>query len=176
MDVIGIIKSVAPWLGTALGGPLGGMAISAICDALGCSEKTIDAVKTAVSGATPEQLLSLKTADQEFSVKMQELGFSNIEKMEELAVVDRKSARDMQIARPSFVPAALTWVLVSAFVAVMFSMIYKEAPAGNKDILVYMIGQLSGVFLASCTFWYGTTRQGERKTELLAQAPAIEGK
>jgi len=54
---------VAPWIGTALGGPLGGMAVEAATNALGLGEKTVDAVKQAIAGVTPEQMLALKTAD-----------------------------------------------------------------------------------------------------------------
>ena len=66
MDWTTIFKTVAPWIGTALAGPLGGMAVTAAADALGLSEKTTDAIKQAVSGATPEQMLALKQADQAF--------------------------------------------------------------------------------------------------------------
>ena len=35
MDFTTIIKTVAPWLATAIGGPLGGLAVTAIADTLG---------------------------------------------------------------------------------------------------------------------------------------------
>ena len=50
MDWKSIIGAVAPWIGTALAGPLGGMAVEAAANALGISEKTTDAVKQALSG------------------------------------------------------------------------------------------------------------------------------
>ena len=68
MDFTTIIKTVAPWIGTALGGPLGGMAVTAAANALGLSDKTTEGLKTALSGATPEQLLALKEADQAFQL------------------------------------------------------------------------------------------------------------
>jgi hypothetical protein len=40
MDWKSIVSTVAPWIGTALGGPLGGMAVEAAAKALGISEKT----------------------------------------------------------------------------------------------------------------------------------------
>lgn len=55
MDWKNLISSVAPFLGTALGGPLGGMAVSALGDALGLSDKSESAIKQALSGVTPEK-------------------------------------------------------------------------------------------------------------------------
>lgn len=51
MDFNALIKTVAPWIGTALAGPLGGMAVTAAADALGLSDKTVDSVKQAITGA-----------------------------------------------------------------------------------------------------------------------------
>jgi hypothetical protein len=78
MDWTKIVATVAPWIGTALGGPLGGMAVEAAANALGLTEKTTDALKTAIAGATPEQMLALKTADQNFALQMQALGFKHL--------------------------------------------------------------------------------------------------
>ena len=53
MDWKSIVSTVAPWIGTARGGPLGGMAVSAIADALGLSDKAEETIKQALSGASP---------------------------------------------------------------------------------------------------------------------------
>jgi hypothetical protein len=174
MDFTTIIKAVAPWIGTAIAGPLGGLAVEAAANALGASAKTTDALKQALSGATPEQMLALKQADQAFSFQMQQLGFQSLKDMEALAVGDRDSARRMQIAAPSRVPALLTCFVVGAFTATLVLLLKFDVPATNRDIIVYMIGQLSGGFTSALAFWLGTTKESGRKTELLAQAPAVE--
>lgn len=176
MDYTAIIKTVAPWIGTALGGPLGGMAVDAIAGALGLGEKTTDAVKQAISGASPEQMLALKQADQAFQVQMQALGFKNVADLEAIAAGDRDSARHMQAAAPSFVPALLTCFVVGAFTVTLILLMKFDVPTTNRDIVVYMIGQLSGGFTSALAFWLGTTRDSSRKTELLAQQPALEPK
>lgn len=168
-DFSSIIKVVAPWIGTALGGPLGGLAVEAAANALGLTSKTTDAVKAAISGATPEQLLALKNADQEFQLQMQALGFKNEADLEAIAAGDRDSARKMQTATPSFVPALLTCFVVGAFTATLILLLKFDVPTTNRDIVVYMIGQLSGGFTSALAFWLGTTRDSSRKTEILAQ-------
>jgi len=88
------------------------MAVEAAASALGLSGKTVDAVKQAISGATPEQMLALKQADQAFALQMQALGFKQVADLEALAAGDRKDARAMQVSVRSNVPAQLS-VLVT---------------------------------------------------------------
>lgn len=173
MDWKKVLGTVAPWIGTALGGPLGGMAVEAAANALGLSDKTVDAVKQAISGATPEQMLALKKADQDFAARMQELGFKHEADMEALVTGDRKDARAMQVANKSWVPAILTGVLLTAFNAALAALFGLEVPEGNRDIVVYMIGQLSGFAAAAVAYWLGTTRNSQNKTDMLAQAQPI---
>lgn len=173
MDWKKVLGTVAPWIGTALGGPLGGMAVEAAANALGLSDKTVDAVKQAISGATPEQLLALKNADQAFAARMQELGFKHEADMEALVTGDRKDARAMQVATKSWVPAILTGVLLLAFNAALAALFLYAVPEGNRDIVVYMIGQLSGFAAAAVAYWLGTTRNSQNKTDLLARAEPI---
>jgi hypothetical protein len=170
MDWTKLVSTVAPWIGTALGGPLGGMAVEAAANALGLSDKTVDSVKQALAGVTPEQMLALKKADQDFALSMQALGFKNVADMEAIAAGDRDSARRMQTAKPSPVPALLTCFVVGAFTATLVLLLKFDVPATNRDIVVYMIGQLSGGFTSALAFWLGTTRDSGRKTELLAQS------
>jgi hypothetical protein len=174
MDFIAILKTVAPWIGTALGGPLGGMAVEAAANALGLSDKTTDALKTALSGATPEQMLALKKADQDFQVQMQALGYKQIADLEAIAAGDRKDARAMQVADKSPMPAVLTIIVGLAFMITLGVLFFVEIPDGNRDLIVYMCGQLAAAFAACLAFWVGTTRQSEDKTHMLAQAPAIK--
>jgi len=173
MDMSQVLKAVCPWIATALTGPLGGLAVKAACDALGVGEKTTDALKQAISGATPEQMLALKKADQDFALQMQALGFKEITDLEAIAAGDRDSARKMQAAAPSRIPALLTCFVVGAFTATLILLLKFDVPTTNRDIVVYMIGQLSGGFTSALAFWLGTTRESGRKTELLAQAAPV---
>lgn len=173
MDWLQLLKTVAPWIGGAIAGPAGPlvtMAVGAAAEALGLSEKTVDAVKTAVSGATHEQLAAVKKADQDFALRMQELGFKNLEALEAIAAADRDSARKMQMAHHSPVPAMLTCFVIGAFTVTLILLLKFDVPTTNRDIVVYMIGQLSGGFTSALAFWLGTTRDSGDKTRLLAQS------
>src|SRR5258708_37971190 len=103
--MLDLLKTVAPWLITALtGGPIGlaGMAAKTIAEKIGISDATVDGVKAALTGSTmtPEQMLALKQADNDFSTQMQKLGFTHAENMAGIAVQrDTVSAGDRSSAR-----------------------------------------------------------------------------
>ena len=115
MDWKSLVSTVAPWIGTALGGPLGGLAVNAIGSALGLDSKSEDTIKQALAGVTPDQMLALKKADQDFQVTMQAMGFKNIETLAQLAVDNTKDARAMQTATRSNVPTTVYLVASASF-------------------------------------------------------------
>ena len=174
MDWLAIVKTVAPWIGTALGGPLGGMAVEAAAAALGLKEKTADAFKQAISGATPEQMLALKQVDQQFAKDMESLGFKNLEAMEAIAAGDRKDARAMAASTLSPVPALLSIVVTVGYFGVLIGMMTKWLIVADSQVALMMLGSLTTAWGVVMAFWFGTTRDSARKTDLLAQAAPVK--
>lgn len=174
MDWLSLIKTVAPWIGTAVGSPLGGMAIEAATSAMGISTKTTDALKQALSGATPEQMLALKQADNAFQLQMQSLGFADIEKLAELATENTKDARAMQVATRSQVPAVLAILITFGFFGVLVGMLSGKLTATDNQALLIMLGALGAAWGAVVNYFFGSSADSGRKTELLAQAPAVD--
>lgn len=172
MDFMKIIATVAPWIGTALGGPLGGLAVEAAANALGLGDKTTFAIKQAIGGATPEQMLALKQADQAFALQMQELGFKQLADLEALAAGDRASARDMQKTTRSWVPAALSVIITAGFLGMLTGMLLGSLKADDNQAMLLMLGALGVAFGQVINFWLGSTAESGRKTEIIAQAPA----
>lgn len=176
MDLSDILKKAAPWLAAAASGPAGlaGMAIKAVAEALGQDASAApDALAAAVAGATPEQLKALKMAELDFKVRMEELGFKQIVDLEAIAAGDRKDARAMQVQIRSPMPAVLTCGTGLGFLATLATLFFLPIPAENRDLVVYMCGQLSAALAACLAFWVGTTRSSENKTNLLAAAQPV---
>jgi hypothetical protein len=171
MDFTTILKTVAPWIGTAIMGPLGGLAVQAASDALGLSEKTTDALKTALSGASPEQMLALKQADQQFALQMQALGFKQVADLEAIAAGDRADARKMQIATQSPLPAILSVIVTLGFLGLLTGMMTGTLTAEDNQAMLIMLGALGVAFGQVMNYWLGSTRDSSRKTDLLAAAP-----
>ena len=53
-----------------------------------------------------------------------------------------------------FVRNALAFVLVLAFISVLPVFTYKVIPPDNKDIITYMVGQLSGMATMALGFYF----------------------
>ena len=163
------IKTVAPMIGTALGGPLGGMAIGMLADKLGVQEKTINAVTNAISETklTPEQVSSIRQAEIEFQ---KFLGQNKID-LERINMENTKSAREMHIANRSYTPQVMSLVITVGFFGVLYYMLTMEAKP--TEALLIMLGSLGTAWAAVVNFWFGSTAGSARKTELIAQSPAI---
>ncbi len=101
---------------------------------------------------------------------MQELGFKQVTDLEALAVADRKDARGMQVSKPSPVPAVLSISVTLGYFGILIGMMLGWLKVDNSQALLLMLGSLSTGWGVVMAFWFGTTRDSGRKTELLAQS------
>lgn len=154
MDWKQIIGTVAPWIGTALGGPLGGLAVSAVADALGIPEKTEDAIKVALAGATPEQMLAIKNADQQFAARMQELGFANQQALAKIAADDRANARARELATGDKTQRNLAYMLVGGALLVGAGLLFGGVRV-DSALAGAVIGYLFNEAGAASTYYFG---------------------
>ena len=77
-----LVGAVAPTIGTALGGPMGGMAANMISEVLGVPNNP-RSIETAIQNATPEQMLQLKKAEIDTD-RIDELWIDSPEFMDEV--------------------------------------------------------------------------------------------
>ena len=68
-----ILKTVAPALATALGGPLAGAAVGFLASKLGVDASVVEQT---VAGMTPADLVKMKELDQQFQLEMAKVGIS----------------------------------------------------------------------------------------------------
>lgn len=165
-----LVKSIAPTIGTALGGPLGGVAGLALAKVLGVPDTQAgddSALAAAVQGATPDQLLALKKADQDFSLQMQKLGFENLQALEAIAAGDRANARDREVKTKDWTPKALAIGITLGFFGLLAFLLRTEPPAGSRDILNIMLGSLGSAWIGVVTYYFGSSAGSDRKTELM---------
>ena len=73
----GIINAVAPTLGTALGGPMGGLAAQAISSVLGVKPEP-KSIEKALQSATPEQLAEIKKVSKDEIIKATTENFNKL--------------------------------------------------------------------------------------------------
>jgi hypothetical protein len=171
-----VLKTAAPLLGTAVGGPFGAAAGALIAKALGGDETktTPDDLAKLVQNVTPEQLLALKNAEQEWAYKLKELDLDSIEKLEALAVQDRDSARKRQIELKDHTPTILAYGVTIGFFGLLGFMLKHEVPASSKDVLNILLGSLGTAWISIITFFFGSSAGSQKKDELLHKSKPSE--
>ena len=164
------LKTALPTLATALGGPLAGAAASFVADKLGLSEKTVDAVKAAISGATPEQLIQMKQIDADLQKFFAGLDID----LERIAAADRASARDRESKTgDTWTPRALALFVTSGFFGVLGFLLVHGKPEVGGDALLVMLGSLGASWTAIIAYYFGSTKGSADKTALLAKAGKV---
>ena len=172
MDLFKILGAVAPTLATALGGPLAGMAVQTIATALGLpAESTEKDISKAISSATPDQLLALKKAEQDFTVRMKELDID----LEKIAAGDRDSARRREAQVRDWMPRVLAFVVVAGFMATVFLVLLGYVDGMKDPLMATTVGTLIGFVSAKCeqvvAYYFGSSSSSQQKTQLLAGNP-----
>jgi hypothetical protein len=176
-SALNVVKTLAPTLATALGGPLAGGAVMALESVFGITPKpdasTDDRQSTlaaAISGATPEQLAAMRAKDQDYALAMAQAGFKNTETLASLAVEDRASARAMQISTKSLTAPFLALFVTLGFFGVLSVMMFYPLPTATHDALMLMLGSLGTAWISVIAYYFGSSASSDRKTELLAQS------
>jgi|TARA_B100001939_G_C16809714_1_gene559413 hypothetical protein len=145
-----IVGAVAPSLGTALGGPLGGMASNVICEVLGCDNNS-KAIDKAVQNATPEQLLELKKAEKQFEIQMKELDVD----LFALETADKQDARTK--FSKDWTARIIGIFTVGGFLGYIF-LVTLQPPEQNSEALINLVlGYLGGLASAIISFYFGAS-------------------
>lgn len=180
-NALGVVEKLAPTIATAAGGPLIGGAVAMLENVFGLTPKPDAAISdrqndiaAAIAGATPDQLLAMKKADQDYAVQMASLGFKNVESLAALAVQDRESARQMQVSTKSVTAPLLAWVVTVGFFGVLVIMMFAQLPDKMHDAFMLLLGSLATAWTGVMAYYFGSSAGSERKTELLAQSPGSD--
>jgi len=163
------LEQVAPTIATALGGPLAGLAVTAISKAIGISEDDVE--KTMNAGKmSSDQIAQLKLAELEFQKSTQELGLN----FEKLAADDRASARNMQVATKSWIPGALALGITIGFFGILLYMMTGNVTPSNE--LLVMLGSLGTAWTGVVGYYFGSSSSSQHKDELLYNSVPANGK
>ena len=157
------LTQLAPTIATALGGPLAGMAVSAVSKAIGCTpEEVQNVISSGKLDAT--QVAAIQQAELELKKQAQAMNLD----FEKLANDDRKSARDMQTITRSFIPPLLAIGVTLGFFGILFGLMYGQiAHAPQIDI---MLGSLGTAWTGIIAFYFGSSASSQNKDQLLHQS------
>ena len=163
------LKTIAPTIATALGGPLGGLAYEAVSKVLGISQD--DAKKMLDDGKlTADQIANVQQAEIALKAKAQELNLD----FEQLAVQDRKSARDLQQNTHSIIPPALAIIVTLGFFGILVGLMMETFK--TSDALLLMLGSLGTAWTAIMSFYFGSSAGSQAKDAMLHKSSPLEQK
>lgn len=157
-----VIAAVAPTLGAALGGPLGGLA----GQVLGGIVTGDTSVEKAILEQKPETLLALKKAEQDFVVRLKELGIEE----DKLVFNDRANAREL--AKVDMGPhKLLSLVFIGGYFLILAAFFVGkiEIDQSMREPFLILIGVITANVPSIMQFWFGTSSGSKEKTDLLAQ-------
>jgi hypothetical protein len=160
-ELLTLLKGIAPAVATAVSGPLGGLAITALADKFGVADD-VKAVTTAILG------------DPDAAQKLAELDLRQFE----LENADRANARHMQetalndddkFAKHFIYWFAWFWSVGS--MAYFFAITFGQVPPSGKDFGNIILGFLLGTAVATIiSFFYGSSKSSKDKTDAMKDA------
>ena len=153
------IADSAPILGGLLGGPAGGAAGALIASTLGTSadpEAVLERIQS-----DPSVLLQIKQLEKDERAQIRDW---------QLAILQTELA-DTQDARKNnsghWMPSVLTIGLTIMVSAMVYTIVFTEIPAANKDMAVYIFGVVTGAWTTAVSYWLGTSRSSANKDAML---------
>ena len=160
-ELLGLLKGLAPAVATAVSGPLGGLAVTAIANKFGVADD-VQAVAKAIAG------------DPDAAQKLAELDLKQFE----LENADRDSARHMQETalngEDKFTKHFIywfAWFWSVGSMAYFFAITFGQVPASGKDFGNIILGFLLGTAVATIiSFFYGSSKSSKDKTDAMKVA------
>ena len=150
-DLFNLLKGIAPTLATAVAGPLGGAAVSALAAKFGVSD-SVEAVAKAISG------------DPEAAAKLQELELEYAK----LDAADRDSARknEVALATSNQVPVLnksvtpiLAIIIVIAWGLIQYHLLTHVVPTEMREIIIRVLGTLDGALVMVLSYYFGASHK-----------------
>lgn len=156
--LLGLLKSVAPVLATAVAGPAGGAAVGWIADKLGIPDATVEGVTEALMG-NPEMSLKLKELDLEYA---------------KLDAADRDSARQAYAAvatseyatklDKAVVPVLALGTVTLAFLFIAILM-FRDVPVDQQQMIIFALGFITSSAGQVLSFYFGSSQGSKDKTK-----------
>lgn len=156
-ELFSILKGIAPTLATAVAGPLGGAAVTALAAKLGVSD-SVDAVAKAIAG---DPAAAQKIAELELEYA-------------KLNTQDRDSARKAYAAIATsenatkldklVVPILALGVVGLAFILIAVLM-FVDTPNDQQQLVIFALGFITSAAGQVLSFYFGSSQGSKDKTE-----------
>lgn len=168
-----VVRTVAPVLGTALGGPMAGTAIKFIAESfLGKPDATEEELEQAIVNASPADLEKLKSIDAQFKVDMKKLDID----LYALQYKEMESARGLFKVNV-WPQMLLSFVFILVYFFILYMLLIGSAGAEHskldpamQGVTTTIIGVLTAAIPQILNFWFGSSLGSKEKTGELGKA------
>jgi hypothetical protein len=150
-ELFNLLKGVAPALATAVAGPLGGAAVTALASKFGVSDSVAEVAK-AISG-DPQAAQKLAELEMEYA---------------KLDAADRDSARKTEVALATneqtpllnkSVTPILALVVVIAWGLIQYHLLTHIVPDQMREIIIRVLGTLDGALVMVLSYYFGASHK-----------------
>lgn len=127
----------------------------------GVETDNAELVEKAVNNASPDELLKLKEANNAFLIRKMDLQYQELANQR----VDTQSARKEH--KGHWMTFLLPLLLLGLAGWLSYELLNSSMPESNRDVLVFIVGQVFGYLGAGITYWLGSSRgSAEKNTQL----------
>ena len=169
MDLKSLLSKVAPVLASAIGGPFAGVAVSTGLKALGIAPKPTnaenEALLTEAVKSNPEAALKLLQAENDFKLKMKELGI----KESEIEAGDRANARQREVSTGDHTPRHLAYMLSFMVALMWYSLLKIPIPKDSSALLFSLAGAVSTAWIGAMAYFHGSSSGSKQKSEIISK-------
>ena len=155
------LTQIAPTIATCLGGPLAGLAVTALSKLFGVAPDQLQSMIND-NKISADQIAAVQQEEIRFKEQTQALGLN----FEQLAVEDRKSARDMQTTTQSIIPPLLSILVTVGFFGILAYLMVTPADTANTPLMI-MLGSLGTAWTGIIAFYFGSSAGSRQKDEML---------
>ena len=152
-ELFSLLKGVAPALATAVAGPLGGAAVSAIASKFGVSD-SVEAVAKAIAG-DPQAAQKLAELDLEYA-KLDASDRDSARKRESEIAMSAQAPWYSKMVTPAlalgvfFLWAAINYTLLTGSNAI---------PDAMREIVIRMLGSLDAATMLILSYYFGNSHK-----------------
>jgi len=155
-DLLNMLKGVAPGLATAVAGPLGGAAVSAIASKLGVSD-SVESVAKAIAG-DPAAAAKL----QELELEMAKLDMANTADARKMNSEIQNSTTASWLAKN--IAYVIDVAIVSSTIGLTAMLMTSSVPQENKELALMAFGSLVTLCGTVVNFHRGSSQGSKDKT------------
>jgi hypothetical protein len=166
-----ILATVAPLIGTAFGGPLGGLAGNFLASKLGTPPGDQKALEAAVLSGSPDIMLKMKEANDAFQSHLADLGVQE----DQLAYADTASARQREMSVKDWTPRIIAYLVIVLVLVAEGSMFFRGQPQGIDGVVLgRILGTLDSALLLVLGYYFGSSAGSAEKNAAINKIVGVK--